>query len=125
VAQYDSYRNYGARGIKVCDRWKNSFLDFLADMGAKPEGKTIDRIDNSLGYNPENCRWATWEEQCENKSNTRHVEWKGKKYACASLARKLGINPSTFYYFTLAKKKPLSVDATVELMTRLNRRHAI
>ena len=62
------YYNYGGRGIKVCDRWKNSFENFYKDMGDKPSNKhTLDRIDVNGDYTPENCKWSTWEEQSLNK----------------------------------------------------------
>lgn len=61
------YQYYGARGIKVCKRWRDDFLNFLQDMGERPENLTIDRIDNYKDYQKDNCRWATWTEQGNNQ----------------------------------------------------------
>ena len=61
------YENYGSRGIVVCDRWRDSFENFLADMAEKPAGLTLDRINNDGNYEPGNCRWATYSEQNKNR----------------------------------------------------------
>lgn len=60
------YPRYGGAGVRVCERWR-SFENFLADMGPCPDGLTIEREDNDLGYEPNNCRWATWKEQRANQ----------------------------------------------------------
>lgn len=68
------YKDYGERGIKICQRWQESFKNFLEDMGRRPKNMTLNRIDNNLGYYPKNCEWASLTEQVRNrrlnKSNT-------------------------------------------------------
>ena len=75
----------------MCSRW-DSFEHFLEDMGVRPEGMTIDRIDNDKGYEPSNCRWATPVEQANNKSNNTRVLWGGFNYTIAEWSRQTGVD---------------------------------
>lgn len=91
------YKDYGGRGIKICDRWLKSFSNFLEDMGEKPGGLTIERIDNNTGYSPDNCRWASRREQNQNKRNNKYYEYKGMRLTMTEWSRRLGINPSSMF----------------------------
>lgn len=77
--RHRNFKHYGGRGITVCERWDKSFKNFLADIGLKPGPEyTLDRKDTNGNYTPENCRWATPEEQRSNRRNSVHVTIKGE-----------------------------------------------
>lgn len=88
------YENYGGRGITVCPRWME-FTNFLADMGIRPTGLTIDRIDNNGNYEPGNCRWATCKTQNGNRRSSRKFTIRGIEGCLTHLAEHFGIGPST------------------------------
>jgi hypothetical protein len=90
-----NFADYGERGITVCPRWYESFENFYEDMGDPPDKYTIERIDNNLGYSPENCKWATRKEQGLNKRNNHYLTYKGETLTIGEWATKLGINIST------------------------------
>lgn len=90
-----AYKNYGGRGIKICERWLE-FNNFLGDMGPSfEEGLTLDRVDNSGNYSPENCRWATKTQQNSNTRRTLNLEYKGAFYTEAELSKATGVNRTT------------------------------
>lgn len=88
------YSYYGGRGISVCDRW-NTFENFYADMGDRPPGMTIDRINGNLGYSPENCRWATRAEQQANLRVNRRIEYNGLNLTLSQWSRVIGVHRNT------------------------------
>lgn len=93
------YKNYGDRGIFICDRWANSFENFLEDMGERPaESQSIDRIDNNDGYYKENCRWTTIKEQNKNKRQTTLHEAFGEMICIEDAGKKYGVHPTTLRY---------------------------
>lgn len=90
------FKWYGARGIRVCERWL-TFDNFLADMGPCPPGLTIDRRDNDGDYEPTNCRWISQRDQCRNRRGNVLVEFEGQQITAADLAVRLGVPGYTVY----------------------------
>lgn len=88
--------NYAGRGISVDPRW-DSFPNFLADMGERPYGHSLERINNDGPYTATNCRWATPIEQANNRSNSRFVTYEGRTQTIAQWARELGMSQEMLY----------------------------
>jgi len=95
-----SYSSHGSRGVKMCDRWlgASGFANFCTDMGEKPPGTSIDRIDNDGDYEPKNCRWATPKEQANNRSTNRYVTFNGETHNITEWAEITGIGYRTLFY---------------------------
>lgn len=101
------YKNYGGRGIKMCDSWKNSFWQFVKDVGEKPfEISTLERLDNNQDYCKENCVWASPQEQSENRRNNIYVEYNNQKYTLYAICKLLNLKHSSIWY--RLKKSKLS-----------------
>ena len=90
-----SYPRYGGRGITVCDAWLGSFAQFWADMGARPDGYMLDRIDNEGNYEAGNCRWATPKQQMRNRRSNTHLAAFGKRQTIAEWAEESGLLSDT------------------------------
>ena len=87
------YKNYGGKGVHVCARWRESFDDFLYDMGPKPSADcTIDRINNDRGYEPDNCRWADKTTQSRNRGFTKNIAYRGRDYSANEFAEFSGLH---------------------------------
>lgn len=92
-----AYKDYGGRGIAICDDWLNSFEKFLLDMGRAPKGHSIERKDNSKGYSKENCVWATPKQQNNNRRDNIHIAHNGESLTITTWAERSGINRETIY----------------------------
>lgn len=93
-----SYDRYGARGITVCERWRESFEAYLEDVGHSPGPEySLDRKDNNEGYHPGNVRWATSEEQSRNRRTNRTITLDGESKLITEWAEEYGIKPATLW----------------------------
>lgn len=114
------FHRYGGRGIGVCERWRDDFAAFLADMGSRPSPRhSLDRIDNDADYSPTNCRWATQRQQQNNRANNRMVVCNGRRMSFADAARELGVSVNTLYS---RRRKGLSPQEAVDLGAQSYRR---
>lgn len=127
-----SYRNYGGRGIRICDEWRTDYISFYEWAIAHGAAKhlTIDRIDNKGNYEPSNCRWVDNATQAVNKRNNRYIEYNGQRKTVMEWSRELGIEESTIrfridrYGFSVGEALGFEKRKVVK-KDRLNRRKAI
>lgn len=110
-----SYTNYGSKGVTVCDRWVDSFENFIHDMGFRPKGYSIERRNNNIGYCPENCYWASRTEQNRNRSNTVMVTVNGEPTRLVQYAEENNYWYSSLYYFY----KKVGFDEAIKLARKL------
>lgn len=94
------WKNYGGRGIQMCDRWRNDFDAFMEDMGRKPEGTSLERKNNDGNYEPDNCIWATRAVQSRNKQTTVRLTFNGVTQTAAEWADQLGIARNLIFHRT-------------------------
>jgi hypothetical protein len=114
---------YAKQNIQVCEKWKHSFEEFLKDMGIAPGPEyELDRIDNSKDYSPENCRWATREQQCNNRGDFNIIyEYDGLSMTLKQWAKHLGIKYTTLYF--RLTRAGMSFEKAIS--TRVNFRHKL
>lgn len=114
-----SYKNYGAKGITVCDLWNSSFMSFYSwsMQNGYGEDLTIDRIDSTKSYSPENCRWVTKKDQSRNLKSNILLTFNGKTQCASAWAEELGIKKDSLYR---AKKRGLSDDDAINYGISLN-----
>src|ERR1700748_3622937 len=106
--KHTHYDRYGGRGIRVCERWINSYDNFILYMGGPPPPRhTIERIDNEGNYNPSNCRWATQKEQAQNRRNTVAIAFNGETMCLTEWAKKLNIGVTTLHWRIFKRKWPI------------------
>ena len=86
-----NYHFYGGKGISICDRWLNSFENFLEDMGERPSGMSLDRVNSEKDYCKENCRWSTAKQQANNRKSNTPITFDGLTLTMEECAKKLGL----------------------------------
>ena len=92
-----SFEHYGARGITICPEWADDFDRFVADMGEAPEGLSLERDDNALGYSKANCRWATMTDQLNNQRRNVKLTYQGRTRTLGQWAAEIGIRYDTLH----------------------------
>lgn len=102
------YADYAGRGIVVCDRWRESFENFLSDMGKKPDGLTLDRINNNGNYEPRNCRWATPSQQTSNTRRSIRIVVDGVPSIVVDLAARFGVGYESLRSLLRDREWPIS-----------------
>lgn len=110
------YPDYGGRGITMCDRWRDSFENFLSDMGPAPEGYTIDRIDVDGHYEPSNCRWANAKQQARNRRNTISYQWQGRLRPLIEICEMEKVNYR--YLHELVRQKGVPLDVAIYRLSK-------
>jgi hypothetical protein len=104
-----AFKNYGGRGITVCDRWRYSYDHFVEDMGVSPEKMTLERIDVNGPYSKENCAWVSTKQQALNKRTSRLITHAGRTQTLTEWAEELHLNTDTLY----RRLKQTSVEAAL------------
>lgn len=112
------WANYGGRGIAVCERWRNDFPAFLADMGPRPAGTTLDRINPDGNYEPSNCRWATAKEQGRNRRNNVRYAFNGESLTLPEWEERTGIDKGVLF---CRLKSGWSIERALTEPTRSNK----
>lgn len=110
-----SFRNYGGRGVTVCDRWNVSFQNFMDDMGPRPKGGTLERRDNNNGYSKDNCHWATAKEQANNRRTNVLVDG----LTMSQHVEKNSLDYNAFYY------RYRTMGCSIEEATRKSRKNTV
>ena len=110
-----AWKNYGGRGVSVCDRWLHDYDAFFEDMGPCPDGYSLDRIDTLKGYEPANCRWTDWHTQLNNRRVNVRLTHNGKTQTLSQWARELGLRADTL--FKRLKRLPVDQALTSENLT--------
>jgi hypothetical protein len=111
-----AYNRYGGRGIYVCERWQK-FVAFRDDMGPRPPGTSLDRIDNDGPYAPWNCRWATRQQQGSNKRNNIRVEWAGEVVSLHEACRRVGFDYHAVHKRVTRRNWPMDKALTIPVGT--------
>lgn len=94
---HPAWKNYGGRGITVCERWRESFAAFFADMGQRPTGLFLDRTDNDGNYEPGNCRWTTRSVNNRNRRDSIYIEYRGERKHLSDWAAEIGVTHLALY----------------------------